>query len=88
VDHEFHTQAQKMPLNAKYTSPEIQNELINIAAKQIRENICNEANEIGLISVTVDESKDVTRKEQMSLCIRYITMPNCNISGAKTYDQC
>jgi hypothetical protein len=27
----------------------------------------------------VDESKDVTRKEQMSLCIRYITMPNFNI---------
>ena len=57
--------------NAKYKSPDIQNESICIAASQIRENICREAVGAGLIATMVDDSKDIARKEQMSLCIRY-----------------
>ena len=63
----------KMPDNGKYTSAEIQNELLNIAASQIRQRICEETNDAGFMSIMVDESKDVSRKEQMSLCIRYVS---------------
>ena len=69
----------KMPLNATYTSPDIQNELLHIAATHIQESICHDANKAGIISIMVDESKDVSRKEQLSLCIRYTSLPDFNV---------
>ena len=43
------------------------------AASQIRQRICAEANDAYcFISDMVDESKDLSRKEQMSFCIRYV----------------
>ena len=39
VDSEFQAMFTKMKSNASYTSPEVQNELINISAKQIRSDI-------------------------------------------------
>ena len=73
IDPNFCMQNAKMPDNGKYTSAEIQNELLNIAASQIRQRICGETNDAGFMSIMVDESKDVSRKEQMSLCIRYVS---------------
>jgi len=63
VDSDFQDMLTKMPSNATYTSPEMQNELISIAAQQIRQNVCHEANEAGIIAVIVDETKDVSRRE-------------------------
>lgn len=79
VDVEFHEKCKSMPSNAKYTSPEIQNELINIAASQIRHNISCDAIEANFITIMVDEARDVSRKEQMSLCIRYISKRNFDV---------
>lgn len=56
---------------AKYTSPEIQNELIQLCADQIQNDIvarCNGAMYFGFIA---DEATDSSTKEQISLCVRY-----------------
>lgn len=79
VDSEFQAMFTKMKSNASYTSPEVQNELINISAKQIRSDIAQDALKAGIIAVMLDESKDVSRKEQLSLCIRYTSLPDCNV---------
>lgn len=72
IDEKFQLQSDKMPDNSKYTSAEIQNELLNIAASQIRQRICEEANEACFISVMADESKDVSRRANESLHSLYL----------------
>jgi Domain of unknown function (DUF4371) len=75
VDPDFGEQCQAMPSNAKYTSPEIQNELISIAAGKIRD----EATDALFIAIMVDDYKDTSRKEQMSICVRYTHLPSLTV---------
>lgn len=64
---------EKSDKNAKYISSGIQNELIAICGKIIQETIVKEVNRVGLFSVLADETTDVSRTEQMTLCVRYIS---------------
>ena len=61
----------EMPKNAKYTSPEIQNEVLHILADIIRKEIIEEVKESGEFSLIVDETKDVSKTEQISIVLRY-----------------
>jgi len=89
VDSEFGEQFQTLPSNAKYTSPEIKNEVISIIASQIRENICCEAASAAMIAITVDDTKDISQKEQISLCIRYVLLPsNVHKEFMLKHDKC
>lgn len=57
--------------NKKYTSPDIQNKLIDLCADQIINSLvadCNAAQFFGFIS---DESTDCSTKEQASICVRF-----------------
>jgi Domain of unknown function (DUF4371) len=69
VDPQFAVQSSRMPENAKYTSPEIQNELLHIMACHIRRSICYEATEAGYVAIVVDDRKNVSCKEQMNFCM-------------------
>ena len=60
------------PQNATYTSPEIQNLLLHIMASAVRQNICNAIQSAGYFSILADESKDLSKKEQMSIVLRYV----------------
>ena len=60
-------------------SSEIQNELISIAASKIREDICHEATDVSIIAIMVDDSKDISRKEQKSICIRHTHFPSLTV---------
>ena len=62
--------------NALYTSPEIQNELALIMSNMIREVICTDIRDVVYYSLLVDESKDVSKKEQMSIMLRYVQEGN------------
>ena len=62
VDPDFEKQCRAVPSNAKYTTSEIQNELISIAASKIREDICHEATDASIITIMVDDSKGISRK--------------------------
>ena len=60
------------PRNARYLSPKIQNELIAVNGDMIRRSIANECNSCLFWSVMADETTDVSTKEQVSVCIRYV----------------
>ena len=59
------------PKNAKYTSKDIQNEVIGIMADLVRDQIVDELKESRYFSIAVDECKDISKKEQISLIVRY-----------------
>lgn len=59
-------------LNASYISPMIQNNFINICGKIIQDQLVNKINRAKCFSVLVDETTDVSRVEQLSLCVRYL----------------
>ena len=56
--------------NASYTSPEIQNSLLQIMGGMIQEIISNAVNKAVHFSILVDETKDV-EVEQLSVLVRY-----------------
>ena len=54
-----------------YTSAKIQNDMISLIGKVIQQNIVHEIKKAG--SIIADETMDISRLEQMSLCVRYVT---------------
>ena len=67
------------PGNALYTSHRIQNTIINIKGNIVRQVICSSVQKAEYYSLLVDESKDVSKNEQMSICLRYIEPGSCEI---------
>ena len=59
--------------NAKYLSPLIQNETINITGYLMTQKIVTEVKKCGLFSILADESADVSVHEHLSISVRYAT---------------
>ncbi|XP_059146539.1 zinc finger MYM-type protein 1-like, partial [Physella acuta] len=57
--------------NARYLSPTIQNEVINVCNKLIVQKIVAKITSVKLFSVLADETSDIAGMEQFSLCVRY-----------------
>ena len=57
--------------NAKYTSHQIQNEVLDTLAEMVRSTIIKEVKESQVFALMADETKDVSKKEQMSFVLRY-----------------
>ncbi|MCH9717061.1 MAG: DUF4371 domain-containing protein [Gammaproteobacteria bacterium] len=62
------------PRNASYTSHGIQDELLKILGNKVVETICQRVKEAGFFSIIADESRDTSKKEQMSFAVRYVDM--------------
>ena len=60
------------PRNAVYTAPAIQNQVLGILGSMVRKMVCNGAKQAGVFSVLADETKDISKKEQMSITLRYV----------------
>lgn len=56
----------------KYTSSKIQNEIISSCGDLILKKIVKEVNMSECFSVLADETTDISVKEQLTLCVRYI----------------
>lgn len=56
-----------------YTSAKIQNDMISLIGKVIQQNIVDEIKKAGFFFIIADETMDISRLEQMSLCVRYVT---------------
>ena len=56
--------------NAKYTSPQIQNEIISLCEKEIRDRIVQQIPKYW--SVMADETQDCSTTEQLSICARFV----------------
>lgn len=57
--------------NAKYTSNTTQNEILRSLANMVREDIIQEVKASEVFSILADETKDLGKKEQLSLALRY-----------------
>lgn len=53
-----------------YTAPVTQNELLDIMCGQISASLVRNINEAKFYSIMIDETTDVSNKEQMVLCLR------------------
>ena len=60
------------PRNAMYTSPGIQNTILSLLGGMVRKEICDGVTNAEVFSLLVDESKDISKKEQMSFVLRYV----------------
>lgn len=61
------------PGRVHYLSPTIQNEFINLMARQIEGTILSKIKEARYFSIMVDSTPDAARQEQVSIIIRYVT---------------
>lgn len=61
-----------IPSYAKYTSPQIQNELIAVMADVLREEIVEEVNSAQFFTLFIDGTKDKHHREVVSIAVRYI----------------
>lgn len=59
------------------TSHHVQNEILDMFAHSIVRNICRQVQLAGSYAVIVDGTQDISRKEQMSICIRYVDRDLC-----------
>ena len=71
-DQIIHDRLAHGPKNAKYTSPTIQNNIIAIMASQVRSSICSSVHKAGFYSIMADETKDLSKKEQLSIVVHYV----------------
>ena len=60
------------PSNAKYVHHDVQNEIINVMAEMIRKQLRDEVKDAEHFAILVDESKDISKKEQISVIVRYL----------------
>jgi len=72
-NEKFNINLKSLPKNAKYTSNKIQNDILFASSNVILQTIIREVNEgSSVYSLIVDEARDASTFEQMSICIRYV----------------
>ncbi|KAG9458926.1 hypothetical protein H6P81_003434 [Aristolochia fimbriata] len=59
------------PQNAKYTSPDIQKEILHVIANKVRHTIRSEIGE-AKFCIIVDEARDESKREQMAIVLRFV----------------
>lgn len=71
-DNVIKNKLQNGPLNAKYTSPKIQNEIIEIFRKLIQNKIITEVKDSQYYTLIADGTRDISKQELMSIVLRYV----------------
>ena len=69
---EFKDRLSNSPRNCKYTSNHTQNDILLAACDTILDQIATEVKQAGIFAIMADECRDVSRIEQLSVCIRYV----------------
>ena len=64
------------PQNATYTSPQIQNDIL---AGIVQSRISTDVRNGGIYSILADETKDCSKKEQLSIVLRYVDQESATI---------
>ncbi|GBL87917.1 Zinc finger MYM-type protein 1 [Araneus ventricosus] len=60
------------PGNAKYTHHSVQNVLLDIMADEVKNKIFEEMQAAEYFAILADETKDLSKKEQLSIAVRYL----------------
>jgi len=73
-DEKLKNIAMSVPRNAKYTSPEIQNEIISTLACMVQDKVVEnlKKSDIGVFCLKCDETRDASNVEDMSVCLRFV----------------
>ena len=74
INPELEKISKKLPNNAKYSSPDIQNEVIDVIAKLTQRKISAEVNDAETFTIMADGSTDNNCKEIEGFAVRYIDM--------------
>lgn len=67
IDH-----SKSRSLNATYFNPKIRNEIITICSYIIQQKLAEPINNAASLSILADETTDITKQEQMTICVRYV----------------
>ena len=59
------------PQNVTYLSPDIQLDLLQVMGDMVRNSITEDVHKAGYYSLLADESKDISKTEQMAVVVRY-----------------
>ncbi|XP_068703957.1 zinc finger MYM-type protein 1-like [Montipora foliosa] len=62
----------QLQLHAQWTSPSIQNELLAIVSDLVLESFTTVVRKSGYFAIIMDETSDISRTEEVSLCLRYV----------------
>jgi hypothetical protein len=73
IDPTFQHNMTNMPTNATYLSHHTQNDIIQICAKFIKDDIIRDIQDAGMISIMADETRDSSKTEQLSICVRFVS---------------
>ncbi|KAL1326644.1 hypothetical protein AAHE18_13G244600 [Arachis hypogaea] len=61
------------PKNAKYTSNDVQKEILHILATKVRNSIREEIGDVKFC-IIVDEARDESKKEKMAIVLKFVTL--------------
>ena len=75
------------PKNATCLFPDIQNSIIQIMGRMIRRTICDEVRQSGYFSLMADETKDMSKQEQLAIVVRYVDKEGNNNERFITFVQ-
>ena len=67
------------PHNATYTSPDIQNQQFEVMGGLVRDKICKSVQEARYFSLLGDETKDVSKVEQLAIVLQYVDINTATI---------
>ena len=67
------------PHNATYTSPDIQNQLLEVMGGLVRGEVCKAVQDARYYSLLGDETKDVSKVEQLAIVLRYVDVQTATI---------
>ena len=73
TDEILKAQLRTLPRNATYTSHAIQNEILHILASKVHSIICTQVKEAQYFSISADETRYVSKQEQMSFIVQYFS---------------
>ena len=71
------------PLNALYTSWGIQNSIINLCGERILRTLVADNTKARYFSLLADETSDVDRDGQLSVCIRYVSVMESGVEAVR-----
>ena len=58
----------------KYTSPEIQNEILTLMSQAVLHKIASKLHQADFFTIMTDECVDCANNEQLAICLRYVWM--------------
>ena len=74
-----HKELTQGPRNATYTSGDIQNDMLDVMAEAIRIKITTNVKKAGIYFILADETRDCSKKEQLSIVVRYVDVESANM---------